>query len=228
MVQLKIFVVIIIAVLVPVVFFKTSKFLSKAFLEEESAWSRWRVVLRINMIILVIGYMIGVVIFSRDLFRHINEEYFYEKKTKPDSAVSLAAAGEHRFPAVAAPAPELRHPDVHGDDRDYYQKGFQKDYQKSTPPQLPLAGVIMLDTGPRFSANWESGAMGLRIVRLGNGPMKDAGMRIGDIITHVNGVAASNAKNLLTVRDRVYAGSMNFAEILVLRENITLRFQLTR
>ncbi len=91
----------------------------------------------------------------------------------------------------------------------------------------PAPPKIRFGARKKYGANWEAAAKGLRITRLKEGPLRDAGIVAGDIFVSVDGKAATD-ELMLAVRGRVLSGEEEKVAVVVLRGRNTLLFDLRK
>jgi hypothetical protein len=112
------------------------------------------------------------------------------------------------------------------------QKPEQLPEQK--PEQVPaksepqITGDIVLGNSNRFGVNWKTVVKGVQIIRLSNGPLKKAGIRLGDILAEVEGQPIRNGNYLLKIRNEIFMGKRPGTVVKVLRNNGTYYFRLVK
>ncbi len=100
--------------------------------------------------------------------------------------------------------------------------------EQKIPVDNPVATDIILGTSDRFGSNWTPVATGVRITRLSNGPLKTAGILVGDILTEVAGEKIGTGDTLLKMRGEIFSGRREEALIKVIRNKQTLFFRLLK
>lgn len=105
-----------------------------------------------------------------------------------------------------------------------------KPVQEQQPPetQEPEYTYIVLGNSNRFGVNWNTVAGGVQISRLSDGPLKQAGIRIGDTLSEVDGTPITNGNRLLQVRNRIFNGRKDEAVIKVVRDGEIIYFKLVK
>jgi hypothetical protein len=101
--------------------------------------------------------------------------------------------------------------------------------EKSEVSSPPPAILVVLGNSNRFGVNWRPLGEGVQITRLSNGPLKRAGMLVGDILVEVDGkkVVGEGIK-LEDARNDVFHGKRSEVLIKVLRNNEPLFFKLIK
>ena len=95
--------------------------------------------------------------------------------------------------------------------------------QKRSEPSLS----IRFGNDTRFKANWTETPLGLAIKRLHEGPLKEAALLVGDILTTIDGKLATD-KEMLLVRDEIVSGERKKAIVGVTRGQTTIFFSLQK
>lgn len=99
------------------------------------------------------------------------------------------------------------------------------------PPKTAGPAVtadIILGNSDRFGSNWSPVAGGVKITRLSNGPLKSAGIKVGDILTEVAGEKVGTGDSLLKIRGEIFSGHREDALIKVIRNNQAIYFRLIK
>lgn len=199
------------ALLVPFAFYKVSCFLGHAFLKDTGSWHKWKMVIRINLAVVLIAYLIGVGIFARGLFNHISDTH--------EPANFKRSAKLTNSPEYPSPPRQWEEPD----------KPLKEEARRVLRPVVPpFGGIISLARGPRFGVNWDEVNEGLLITRLGSGPMKDAGLEPGDLIIRLDGTPIVGEKRLLETRNKIYANQIPNAHLLVQRGDQKYTYRMER
>lgn len=94
------------------------------------------------------------------------------------------------------------------------------------PPSPPVIGTIDLAGRSRFGVNWVGQENGLRITRLSDGPLMNAGLKVGDVITHVNNTAITSDALVMNFRDSLIQGAVSEGYITIHRENGSVLFKM--
>jgi hypothetical protein len=87
---------------------------------------------------------------------------------------------------------------------------------------------IVLGNSNRFGVNWVTVANGVRIARMSNGPLEDAGLLIGDIFSEVDNQKITNGNSLLKIRDEIYSGRKSEVLIKVYRDGKLFLFRMVK
>jgi len=82
---------------------------------------------------------------------------------------------------------------------------------------IPTVPTVHLEADGKFRANWQATPQGLLITRLSPGPLQRAGVRIGDVLTTLDGRPLQGEKPLLQARDAIMAGRLASARLEVRR-----------
>ncbi len=93
--------------------------------------------------------------------------------------------------------------------------------------EIKIEGEINFYNSSKFGVNWISIQEGVKVIRLSNGPLKRAGVKIGDIIIEVNGEKATN-KKLMSYKNKVFKGKLDEVLVVVLRNNKKLYFKMVK
>jgi len=81
-------------------------------------------------------------------------------------------------------------------------------------PEEPF-GYIAFGSQHRFGVNWSVTADGLVITRISQGPMRDGGIRVGDVLLRVNDQPVGNGDDLTHLRNEVVDGKRSSVSLLV-------------
>jgi len=99
--------------------------------------------------------------------------------------------------------------------------------QELSPPAAgPMAGTIAMKGETKFGVNWDQARNGLTVTRIADGPMKRAGIRVGDQLVSVDGQAIVEEEILLAARDAVARGKLASVRLVVRRERRSLVYEL--
>lgn len=100
--------------------------------------------------------------------------------------------------------------------------------KSSLPPTVPVpvAGRIAMEGELKFRVNWDQARDGLTVTRIADGPMKRAGIRVGDRLVSVDGQAIVDEEILLAARDAVARGKLASARLVVRRDRRSLVYEL--
>jgi len=93
--------------------------------------------------------------------------------------------------------------------------------------EINIVGEINFYNSSKFGVNWITVENGVKVVRLSNGPLKKAGVKIGDIIIEVNGEKATNTK-LMNYKNKVFRREIESVLVVVLRGNNKLYFKMVK
>jgi len=91
-----------------------------------------------------------------------------------------------------------------------------------------IAGYIVFGNSNRFGVNWSTVKNGVRITRLSDGPLKKAGIQLGDILVEVDGQPIRNGNQLLEIRDRIFSGRIPDALLKVIRDQEVIFFSMVK
>lgn len=91
---------------------------------------------------------------------------------------------------------------------------------------VPVAGTIAMRGESKFRVNWDQTRDGLTVTRIADGPMKRAGLRVGDRLVSVDGQALVDEEILLAARDAVARGKLASARLIVRRDRRSLVYEL--
>jgi len=95
-------------------------------------------------------------------------------------------------------------------------------------PSPQLAGEIIL-TRNRFGVNWRPIGKGVQITRISNGPVKKAGLNVGDIILEVDGEnVKGEGAGIELARDQVFNGKRKEVILKVQRDDKTLFYKMIK
>lgn len=90
----------------------------------------------------------------------------------------------------------------------------------------PVAGTIDLMGKSRYGVNWRNEGQSLLITRLSEGPLFNAGLKIGDKITHLNAQPVVTEAILLDFRNKLNNGILQEGIIQIDRSGETLFFKI--
>lgn len=76
-------------------------------------------------------------------------------------------------------------------------------------------GYIAFGTQHRFGVNWSVTADGLTITRISSGPMRNGGIRVGDVLLRVNDKPVGNGDELTRLRNEVVDGQRESVSLIV-------------
>lgn len=108
------------------------------------------------------------------------------------------------------------------------KKDRQPEVKKATPAQA-VAGTIKMGNSRKFGVNWTfQPNRGLVITRLAQGPLKKAGLRIGDALLTVDGTPLTGSGEVLRARNEVFAGSRQKAIIEAVRDGKKFVYELVK
>ncbi len=227
--QLKILFLMCISFIAPFVFYKFTRFILKAFLKEEQSWKKWKLIMDVNIMVIVLIYMLGVVTVGRNLLA----DYL----TDPPKAEGL----QHSTMNLQETTSNSLASEVHVKEGNQLGALLQKPSVPSIKRQEPktkikqpkkhrptLNGTIRMGKSKKFVANWAPIGKGLQVVRLGPGPLKHAGIKVGDRLQSLDGLPLINEKRLLKSRDSIFEGDKVSSIITVERNNRLLQFKLIK
>lgn len=107
------------------------------------------------------------------------------------------------------------------------QTGEQTD--ASEVPEGPeIKNEIVLGNSNRFGVNWRTVQMGVQISRLSPGPLKTAGLKLGDIIAEVDGERVTNGSKLMRTRNEIFTGRKEEAIVKVLQGTDEFYYRLVK
>lgn len=108
------------------------------------------------------------------------------------------------------------------------QPSTEETGETQTTPVPTFAGEIILVRN-RFGVNWRPLGDGVQITRLSPGPVKDAGLLVGDIILEVDDVPVKGeGSGIELARDEVFMKKRPQAVIKVQRNNKILLFKMVK
>lgn len=87
-------------------------------------------------------------------------------------------------------------------------------------------GVIDLAGENRFGVNWRKGKTGLVITRLGEGPLLNAGLTVGDTITHLNETAIESDSTLMNFKEQLFLGTAKEGTLTVLHNEQIKKYKM--
>ncbi len=90
-------------------------------------------------------------------------------------------------------------------------------------PESGITGTIILNQR-KYGVNWTQIENGIIITKMSPGPFMRAGIKIGDVITSVNGEPAGAGNTLMALRNRVFSGEVSEVTIVVLRKGEEMTF----
>jgi hypothetical protein len=102
-----------------------------------------------------------------------------------------------------------------------------KAIKEKNPPPITYNNII-LGNYKIFGVNWIKVDKGLEITRINRGPFKNAGLRIGDIITSVDKTKIKAEGQLLSIRDEIIRLNKECAKITVIRKDKLLHFKIKK
>ncbi len=91
----------------------------------------------------------------------------------------------------------------------------------------PPAPVIRFSSYDKYGVKWDETEEGLRITRLKQGPLKEAGLGKGDVIVAINGDKATDM-GMLKIRDDIISGTLTKAIVIVKRDKEQLVYELKK
>ena len=143
------------------------------------------------------------------------------EKTPPQTMETKPAQGEETQPGTTATTGEVTPPAETGS-----TPAGNEETQSSPAPTF--AGEIILARN-RFGVNWRPLGDGVQITRLSPGPIKDAGLRVGDIILEVDDIPVNGeGSGIELARDEVFMEKRSQAIIKVSRNNEILLFKMVK
>lgn len=101
------------------------------------------------------------------------------------------------------------------------------DDQAPVKPAESIAEIV-LGGSNRFGVNWTNVGSGVKISRMSDGPLKQAGLEIGDVLVDVDGRSITNGNLLLRIRNEIFTGKRSDALIKVRRAGKTIMFRLIK
>ncbi len=235
---LKIIFVVAVAVSAPFIFYKFGRFVVLAFMkgEDEAAWKKWRMMLRISLTLIAGVYVIGAISIAPQIFNSYEASDEQAGGTQELHASSNHETG-HSLPfgrplVSVQPPPESTRREENAEPTPAPAQVKQPRPEAApTPPPPPpptRAGSILLGKNRRFGVNWDALPEGLLITRIGPGPMESAGLRIGDLLTTLEGEPIQGESKLLEIRNRIFDGRIAGAEITVRRGGKEFSYRLQK
>ncbi len=241
MLPLKIVFVLLLVIVAPVLFYRLNKLLASVFLKERDVSPRWKQFMRMNLGLVVLVYvLVGAGIGNAVLG--------YLEGTGGDTQLISRdiIAAETKVPGdliSPAPLPASQSPPDHGG-IDQSESGYtepdptepkaalqvsrgkvSRGYQAAQPA---VDGYIHMGNRLRFGVNWKQVPQGLKITRISRGSMKQAGIRMGDVITHLDLHPLNEEAVLLKRRNDVFYRKVEFVELTVRRSDSVLKYRLIR
>ncbi|MCP5104713.1 MAG: PDZ domain-containing protein [bacterium] len=146
-----------------------------------------------------------------------------EEKTQPETGESVEKTGE-KLPVVEKPpetteTTETTTPEV---------KPVTPDTTEKTGPEETVVNQIIVGNSNRFGVNWSPVANGVRITRLSAGPLKKAGLQLGDVLAEVDGKRITTGNYLLTVRNEISRNKRTEAIVKVYRNDTVFNYKLVK
>jgi len=102
----------------------------------------------------------------------------------------------------------------------------QLQHQSDDTAEAGFDGTVDLAGENRFGVNWVIDRTGLVITRLSEGPLQNAGLKIGDTITHLNNVAIQSDSALMAYKEQLLRGTATDGILLVVRDNQIKRYKI--
>lgn len=131
--------------------------------------------------------------------------------------------------------PDETPPDISQEDQtpDHQTPGDSASDEQASedqPPEEITEPVIdiVLGGSNRFGVNWKNVADGVEISRMSDGPLKQAGMQIGDVLMEVDGRPITKGNLLLRIRNEIFTGSRAEALIKIERAGKTYIYRLIK
>jgi hypothetical protein len=87
---------------------------------------------------------------------------------------------------------------------------------------------IVLGNSNRFGVNWSVIKDGVQITRMSEGPLKKAGLRVGDIFREVDDQKITDGNSLLRLRNEIFSGRRTQVLIKVYREGKIYLYKMVR
>jgi cytoskeletal protein RodZ len=94
--------------------------------------------------------------------------------------------------------------------------------------EILIENEIIIGNSNRFGVNWTPVENGVQITRLSNGPLKDAGFKVGDRFFEIDGNRVTTGNALLKIRDEIFRGVRDEAIVKVYRGDKLLYFKLIK
>ncbi|MCP4213418.1 MAG: hypothetical protein GY765_02125 [bacterium] len=239
---LKVSFVLVLVLMFPVIFYRFCFFITRVFMKE-ATWERWRTVVRVNVWLIITVYIVSAVGIGKNYVLFIysaNQLTGVEKmeaNISSDPVLKAGLSGSGQLAAAdgrtaklfsADSLPQLAEPETN---REAIYEAPVTEAQVKEPvreaPPVDIDGEIKLGTKRRFGVNWITVESGLQITRLSKGPMKRAELRIGDVITLMNGRRVNN-KLLIKERDAIVSKKKKSALLTVARGGRQLFFRMQR
>ncbi|MCP4147259.1 MAG: hypothetical protein GY757_05865, partial [bacterium] len=93
---------------------------------------------------------------------------------------------------------------------------------------IKITAEIIIGNQNRFGVNWKSVANGVVITRISNGPLKIAGLQVGDVLNEVEGEKITNGNRLIALRNRIFSGNRAPVLIKIFRNNKTFYYNMVK
>ncbi len=91
-----------------------------------------------------------------------------------------------------------------------------------------IVNEIVIGDSNRFGVNWSRVENGVRISRLSDGPLKRAGLEVGDVLSEVDGQPVSTGDSLMKARNEIFNREREEAIIKVYRDNGVFYYRLVK
>ncbi len=91
-----------------------------------------------------------------------------------------------------------------------------------------IVNEIVIGESNWFGVNWSQVENGVRISRLSDGPLKRADLKVGDVLSEVDGQPISTGDSLMKARNEIFNGEREEAIIKVYRDNGVFYYRLVK
>jgi len=140
-------------------------------------------------------------------------------ETKPDE-ITEENTGEKTT------AVETETPPVTEEDKELTEKAAKDAVEEK--PGITIENEIVIGNSNRFGVNWSPVENGVRITRLSPGPLKNAGLQLGDVISEIDSFKITSGNLLLTIRNDIFNKKRGGAIIKVYRNNELFYYKLVK
>lgn len=95
-------------------------------------------------------------------------------------------------------------------------------------PEITIENEIVIENSNRFGVNWSPVENGVKITRLSPGPLKSAGLQLGDVFSEIDGQKITTGNLLLNIRNEIFREKRGGALIKVYRNNDLFYYRLVK
>lgn len=103
-----------------------------------------------------------------------------------------------------------------------------KEPESTEETTTEIVNEIVIGESNWFGVNWSQVENGVRISRLSDGPLKRADLKVGDVLSEVDGQPISTGDSLMKARDEIFNGEREEAIIKVYRDNGVFYYRLVK